>query len=233
MKQKKAKGPAIRKETELPRALAWALVSAAVLFSAIIHIRLLHIPLERDEGEFAYMGQLILHGIPPYKLGYNMKMPGIYAAYALAMALFGKTIAGVHIGLLIVNAAAIVLVYLLALGYSVRRTGVAASLSYAVLSVSPSVLGTSAHATHYVVVFALLGILVLVKSLDSERRIPFFWSGLLLGLAFLMKQPGALFTVFAAVLSPVAPSQAAACFLVEDARETCASDNRGCHSVPC
>ena len=33
-----------------------------------IRIRLLGIPLERDEGEYAYAGQLILQGVPPYKL---------------------------------------------------------------------------------------------------------------------------------------------------------------------
>lgn len=37
-------------------------------------------PLERDEGEYAYAGQLMLQGIPPYQLAYNMKLPGTYAA---------------------------------------------------------------------------------------------------------------------------------------------------------
>jgi len=44
-----------------------------------IRVRLLGIPLERDEGEYAYAGQLMLQGIPPYKLAYNMKFPGTYA----------------------------------------------------------------------------------------------------------------------------------------------------------
>jgi len=42
-----------------------------------------------------------------------MKLPGTYAAYAALMAVFGQTIAGVHLGLLLVNGAAILLVYLL------------------------------------------------------------------------------------------------------------------------
>ena len=66
-----------------------------------IRIRLLGIPLERDEGEYAYSGQLMLQGIPPYKLAYNMKFPGTYAAYAAIMAIFGQTIAGIHFGLLL------------------------------------------------------------------------------------------------------------------------------------
>ena len=59
----------------------WTL--AVIVFGVVlaIRIRLLGIPLERDEGEYAYAGQLMLQGIPPYKLAYNMKLPGIYAAY--------------------------------------------------------------------------------------------------------------------------------------------------------
>ena len=85
-----------------------------ILFVVFVRIRLLEIPLERDEGEYAYMGQLILQGIPPYSEAYNMKFPGTYLMYAVIMAIFGQTIEGIHIGLMIVNCAAILLMYLLA-----------------------------------------------------------------------------------------------------------------------
>ena len=54
----------------------WCLL-AVIVFGLVlaIRIRLLGIPLERDEGEYAYAGQLMLQGIPPYKLAYNMKFP--------------------------------------------------------------------------------------------------------------------------------------------------------------
>jgi len=45
---------------------------------------------ERDEGEYADAGQLILQGVPPYTLAYNMKFSGTYAAYAVIMAIFGQ-----------------------------------------------------------------------------------------------------------------------------------------------
>ena len=54
----------------------WALATIVFTLVVAIRIRLLGIPLERDEGEYAYAGQLILQGIPPYKLAYNMKFPG-------------------------------------------------------------------------------------------------------------------------------------------------------------
>ena len=60
----------------------WAAVLLVLLATALIRFRLLEAPLERDEGEYAYAGQLMLEGIPPYQLACNMKLPGTYAAYA-------------------------------------------------------------------------------------------------------------------------------------------------------
>src|SRR5215469_17576873 len=91
----------------------WVLATIVIALVIAIRVRLLPIPLERDEGEYAYAGQLMLEGIPPYRLASNMKLPGTYAAHAVIMAMFGQTIAGIHIGLLLVNAASIVLVFLL------------------------------------------------------------------------------------------------------------------------
>ena len=69
----------------------WLVVLLVLLLAAFIRFRLLDMPLERDEGEYAYAGQLILQGIPPYELAYNMKLPGTYFVYALGMAVFGET----------------------------------------------------------------------------------------------------------------------------------------------
>src|SRR5438128_1174779 len=91
----------------------WVLAASVFGLIVAIRIRLLGIPLERDEGEYSYAGQLMLQGIPPYKLAYNMKFPGTYAAYALIMSIFGQTIAGIHLGLLLVNVATITLIFLL------------------------------------------------------------------------------------------------------------------------
>src|SRR5204862_5710353 len=90
---------------------AFFLVLAACL---AVRIRLLGLPLERDEGEYAYAGQLMLHGIPPYKLAYNMKFPGTYAAYAVIMAIFGQSATGIHLGFLLVNLSTVLLLLLIA-----------------------------------------------------------------------------------------------------------------------
>jgi hypothetical protein len=53
----------------------WIVLATIILVTAAIRIQLLSIPLERDEGEFAYMGQLMLQGIPPYLIAYKHEAP--------------------------------------------------------------------------------------------------------------------------------------------------------------
>ena len=186
-----------RTETNQIWRSAWVvLFILASLTGIAIRIRLLNLPLERDEGEYAYAGQLMLHGIPPYKLAYNMKFPGTYAAYAMIMSVFGQTTVGVHLGLLLVNLATVGLVLLIGLRLVNCETGLAAATAYVVLAINPAVMGLAAHATHFVVLFALAGLLLLLGDTSSSSLASIFISGLLLGIAVLMKQPGIMFLIF-------------------------------------
>jgi hypothetical protein len=167
---------------------------------AVVRIRQLSMPLERDEGEYAYAGQLMLEGEPPYRLVYNMKMPGIYAAYALIMEVFGQSIAGIHWGFMLVNFGAIVLLYFVGRRFLDRAGAVAACAIYALLSATPLLQGLNAHATHFVVLAALGATLVLLRAQERVGLAGYFWSGALFGLAFLMKQPGGAFAFFGGAL---------------------------------
>jgi 4-amino-4-deoxy-L-arabinose transferase-like glycosyltransferase len=178
------------------RHTAYALLALVLILNCAIRFHLRNIPLERDEGEYAYAGQLMLEGVPPYKLAYNMKLPGTYAAYALMLALFGQTPSGIHLGLLVVNSVTVFLVFMLALRFAGLVAAVVAAASYALLCLSPSLLGLYGHATHFVVLMAVAGSLLLLRALDKPRRWLFFESGIFFGLAFVMKQPGLLFGVF-------------------------------------
>ena len=178
------------------RAAAWILFTATVIAVLIARIRLSGLPLERDEGEYAYGGQLLLLGIPPYKLAYSMKLPGTAGAYALIMSLFGQSIGAIHIGLALVNLGTIGLIYLLGRKLLNELGGILSAASYAVLSLMPYVLGTAAHATHFVVLFATAGAIILLRSADRQSRWLIFGSGFLFGLGFLMKQPGIIFVFF-------------------------------------
>jgi hypothetical protein len=210
----------------LRRHAAWLLVGLTLLFVLVVRVRLRDMPLERDEGEYAYAGQLILQGVPPYKEACNMKLPGTYAAYAVIMTLFGQSPAGIHLGLALVNAASIALVFLIGRRLLDPAAGVAAAVAFALMTLSPTVLGLAGHATHFVTFFALAGLWALlhIETAPAPRppdppshlrtfllsHLPTFapshlptllpvLAGLCFGLAFLMKQHGIFFIVFGAL----------------------------------
>jgi Dolichyl-phosphate-mannose-protein mannosyltransferase len=141
--------------SSLARFWPWLMVLIVLLFVGYVRVRLLEMPLERDEGEYAYAGQLILQGIPPYELAYNMKLPGTYFAYAVGMAVFGQTTTGIHLMLLAVNALTIIFVFLLGRKLFGVTAALAACASYGIMTLSPLVLGMAAHATHFVALFAV------------------------------------------------------------------------------
>src|SRR5262245_30886887 len=167
-----------------------------LLASAAVRVHLLDVPLDRDEGEYAYIGRLILDGVPPYAHAYNMKMPGIYALYAAGLALFGKSPSGVHLGLLIVTSLTTVLVFLLARRLFDARVGVTAAVAFAVLALNPHMLGLAAYAEHFVLPAITLGTLILMSALDRERLALVGLAGVLFGVGFVIKQSGGAFAGF-------------------------------------
>src|SRR6185369_5837156 len=177
--------------------LPYLLLALVLAVTTYVRIRLLDVPLERDEGEYAYMGQLLLKGAPPYLYAYSMKLPGVSAVYALFMSVFGQTPFGIHLGLLLANAISACLVYQLGARLISRNAAVLSCASFALLSLSKTVYGPFAHATQFVIVFALAGFVLLLRPAGRNRAALLFLSGLCFGLAFIMKQPAALFVIFA------------------------------------
>jgi hypothetical protein len=172
------------------------LLGIILVLTALLRMRMLSVPLERDEGEYAYFAQLILDGHLPYQYAYTMKLPGVCYAYLAGMALFGADITGIHFAFLLVNLFTITTLFLLARNFSGSFAGITAAASYAVLSADAGVLGFHAHATHYVVLFAVLGALLLERATQRKSTLLIVLSGLSMGIAFLMKQHGMFFVVF-------------------------------------
>jgi hypothetical protein len=180
---------------------AWtAGVLLLVLMAVCVRLRLLTMPLERDEGEYAYIGQLMLQGVPPYQLAFNIKLPGTYTVYAVIMALFGQNQSGIHLGFLFVNLGNLALLYFLARRFLDDAGVLVCCAAYVLLSLSSAVLGLQGHATNLVIINALGGLLLLLRAREKNQPGLMFLSGLLFGLSFLCKQPGLFFTVLAVAL---------------------------------
>jgi hypothetical protein len=181
------------------RRWTWWFMVAVLALVVAVRVRLLDFPLERDEGEYAYAGQLMLQGIPPYELAYNMKFPGTYVAYAVIMALFGQTPAGIHFGVLCVTTLTALMLYWLGKKLLDATAGMVAATSYAVLAASPSMLGLAGHATHFAAFFAVAGLCLMWQFRQNADWPAAAGAGLMFGFAILMKQPAALIGLWAAL----------------------------------
>jgi hypothetical protein len=179
------------------RYFCYAMLILVLVIFAAIRIRLRNTPLQRDEGEYAYAGQLLLQGIPPYKLAYNMKLPGTYFAYTAMMAAFGETVPGIRIGMLVVLVANTLLLFSLTRRLFGLLTATAAAAFYTLLANRWSTLSLDGHATHFIVLAALAGTLLLLRAVETQSKVILWSSGICFGLAFLMKQQGLTYAVFA------------------------------------
>jgi 4-amino-4-deoxy-L-arabinose transferase-like glycosyltransferase len=182
-----------------PSASARAALLAVVVAVMALRLAVVDVPLERDEGEFAYMGQLILRGETPYLAAANMKLPGAYYAYAAILGVFGESVVAIRTGLLLVNLLAILLVYRLGTALLDDVAGAAAATTYAVLSLDPSVLGFTAKGEHFVVPPLVAGLLLLVRAPVPRHAGRLIAAGVCLGLAVVMKQHAAIFLPFAVI----------------------------------
>ena len=82
-------GPAAPRRARIAAA---ALVALACATFVAIRAPYLSVPLERDEGEYAYIAQRIGHGEIPYRDSFDQKPPGVFAVYWLALRLFGRSV---------------------------------------------------------------------------------------------------------------------------------------------
>ncbi|HTO06903.1 MAG TPA: hypothetical protein VMR86_07565 [Myxococcota bacterium] len=178
------------------RWLPWAALGLVLLVVVAVRVRLLTVPLERDEGEYAYIGSLLLHGVPPWAEAWNMKWPGVYALYALLIGVGGPNVAAIHAGLLVASAWSALACALLARRWFGDGAAAVAGAACAAASVSPAVFGLWAHAEQFAVAAALAGLLL---AQHARGRGGLAGAGLLLGAAVVVKQNAAPLALFGAL----------------------------------
>jgi 4-amino-4-deoxy-L-arabinose transferase-like glycosyltransferase len=166
----------------------WLALLLIVAFNVALRWRLADLPLERDEGEYAYAGQLLLQGVPPYQAAYNMKFPGTYFAYAGILAVFGESARGIHLGLAVVTSVTTVLVFFIGAQLLSRGAALLGAISFVLLTALPAAFGLAGHATHFLTLFATAGTWALLRAEARPKAGRWLLAGLSFGLAILMKQ---------------------------------------------
>jgi hypothetical protein len=170
-----------------------------VAIVSIIRFRLVSVPFERDEGEYGYIGNLFLHGVAPFKDAYSMKLPGTSFMYAVMMVIFGHTNSGVHTGLVIIIAATMYFLFSAFKKIFSPFAGLAASTIYGFMAIGYVFDGFAAHATHFICFFSSLSLFFLAGYMDTGKILKIFLCGLMLGMAFLMKQQAVFLILFAGI----------------------------------
>ncbi len=206
-KKSKKPLPKVQKSTERPvRAVPqskgpaidyyWVALGVVILCTSLIRLHLLNIPLERDEGEYAYIARLMQRGMTPFNEAYTMKLPGTSAMYAILMTIFGDSNKGIHAGLLVIGIATIIFLFLAFRRLINPSVALFASSVFAIMSVSPTVLGFAAHATHFIIFFVAVALFFLSRYYERQTLVTAFLIGLMFGLAFMMKQQAVFFIVY-------------------------------------
>ncbi|OLB99918.1 MAG: hypothetical protein AUH30_03980 [Candidatus Rokubacteria bacterium 13_1_40CM_68_15] len=196
---------------------AWGGVTLVIIAAGLIRLRLLNVPLDRDEGEYAYIGHLLLAGALPYASAYSMKLPGIYGVYAGLLKIFGETPAGIRLGLTLVTSASTVCVFLLGRRLLGPWPGVAAAAMFSTLTLSPAFLGIAANAEHFAVLPGLIGLVLLLRAGPSGSIGACLTAGVLLGVALVVKQHAVSFVLCAAMYLGLARARRALVFVLAGA----------------
>ena len=159
--------------------MAFIIFGLVLLLLLLVRLNLLDIPLERDEGGFAYIGEMALRGKLLYTELHDIKLPGLYYTYGTITKLFGYSPRGIHAGLLLFNFCMTGFLFFFIKKLYDNLTAVVAVATFALMSVSPNVLGFATHATQLLILPGFLGIGLLIKGLDNDKKLWIFFGGVL------------------------------------------------------
>src|SRR5690349_10939600 len=123
----------------------WAGFIAVCLLALLLRFPVARMPLERDEGEYAYIAQQWLQGALPYRDSFAQKPPGIHMMYVLIESLAGTTPAAIHWATQLYTLGTLAVLFVLGRHLSTPAAGVAAAAFAAFMTVDPSVLGNAAN----------------------------------------------------------------------------------------
>ncbi len=166
-----------------------ALLGCTLVLFLLLSARLAPVPLERDEGEYAYIAWLMGEGGIPYKDVFNQKPPGAFLAYRLIMSLFGGTVSGIHWGAHIWTAATAVLVFAAGRRLLSDSAGVFAAALYCASVLSPGLMGQAANTETFMALpLAAAALLAWRARENGAPARDVFVCGLLVGLATIFKQ---------------------------------------------
>jgi len=187
--------------------IGWTVVAVAmiVLLTIAVRIPLLDIPLERDEGEYAYIGWRLDHHELPYRDWINQKPPAVFWVYNAAQSLPVNPVAAIHLMALIFSSLSACALFLLARRFMSLFWALLAAAAFVFLSADPLIQGTAANTEIFMLLPLILSVLAFLKAAANDRHRILYatLSGASTGIAVAFKQVAVVNWVLPIVLLPV------------------------------
>jgi 4-amino-4-deoxy-L-arabinose transferase-like glycosyltransferase len=169
-------------------------LAAIILITATVRIPLLSVPLERDEGEYAYIAWRLGHDELPYRDWVDQKPPAIFWIYGAALNLPVDPVRAVHFAALLFSAASACAIFLLGRRFMNDFWAFAAAVLFVLLSLDPLAEGTAANTEIFMLLPLILAQLMFFRSIENRdgRTMSIFLSGALIAMAIAFKQVAAV-----------------------------------------
>src|SRR5262249_50431795 len=137
----------------------------------------LRMPLERDEGEYAYAAQEIERGHVPYRDSFCQKPPIVFFWYLAGFRVFGETVEGIHLTLIVAAALGAIGLYYLVGHFVGSGAGLLAGAIYALSSAGYGYFGSAANTEIFMLVPVIFGSYFFIRAGESGGRLDWFVGG--------------------------------------------------------
>lgn len=126
------------------------LVAAICAVPVIVYLPFLTEPFFRDEGYYAAVAQVVLHGGVPYRDAFDNKPPMIFAWYTLSFLIWGENVWAPRLLVSLLLSGATLLMYLEGRLLFSHRSGLVAAAAFA-FAMGVATLETSANTEYYMI----------------------------------------------------------------------------------
>ncbi len=175
-------------QTKMPFLLRpWLLFTVAAFLAVLPRVLFIDMPLERDEGAYAYMADALGRGETPYVDVFDHKPPLIYYIYAAAFKIFGHSAEAVRLMALIAVGFACLQIAAMVYKYTVSLwAALLAGIFLGWATLNPTLASVGANTEVFTLPFIIFGTRLLVEGGGWWR---YFCAGLAFGVGILIKQP--------------------------------------------
>jgi 4-amino-4-deoxy-L-arabinose transferase-like glycosyltransferase len=194
-------------------------IALAVLCFGLLRAPYLSVPLERDEGEYAYIAQRMLAGDMPYRDAFDQKPPAIFFVYLGTLALLGESVEAIRVAMHLWTAATGLLLFALVHSLAGGLAAGFALLVFAISTTDPALHSTAANTEIFMLLPMVASVGCLLRGLATGGTRWWLACGFLAAAACWFKQVGvtnALFVVAFAVVELARRSEASAKRIARD-----------------